>query len=469
MQLGVIGLSTMGGNLARNAARNGATVAVYNRTQERTDEFIKAYKTEGTFVPCRDYSYLIAALKPPRPILIMVKAGDAVDQVIAELVPLLSKGDILIDGGNSFYRDSERREKELTKKGIRFLGMGVSGGEEGALWGPSMMPGGDKSAYELLEPLLKKLAADDGSTELTTGGGKCVSYIGSGGAGHFVKMVHNGIEYGLMQLIAEAYHLLKSEGKVPNKEFAEIFGGWSKSGFLQSFLIEITAKIFRKKDDLTGLDLIDVILDEALQKGTGKWTTTAAMDYGVPIPTITAGVDARIISGWKEFRMEEGNFAPPALEEKTIDKTSLIEDVRFALELSFTAAYAQGLQLLSAASREEKWEIPMSEVARIWRGGCIIRSALLPLYQKLIEGDKEAGKTMLEYTGGEHQRAWRRVISLSALRGIPMPATSASLSYYDAYRTKRLPQNLIQAMRDFFGAHTYRRVDKPGTFHSDWQ
>ena len=463
MQLGVIGLSTMGGNLARNAARNGATVAVYNRTHERTDAFIKAHKSEGTFIPCKDYSYLIAALKAPRAILIMVKAGDAVDQVIAELVPLLSKGDILIDGGNSFYKETDRREKELAKKGIRFLGMGVSGGEEGALWGPSMMPGGDKSAYDLLEPLLLKLAADDGA------GGKCVSYIGSGGSGHFVKMVHNGIEYGLMQLIAEAYHMLKTEGKLTNAEFADLFGTWSKSGYLQSFLMEITAKIFQKKDDVTGQDLVDLILDEAAQKGTGKWTTTAAMDYGIPIPTITAGVDARIISSWKEFRMQEGNFAPPALEDKPTDKAALIEDVRFALELSFSAAYAQGLQLLSGADKEEKWKLPMAEVARIWRGGCIIRSALLPLYQKLIEGDKAAAKEMLSYTGGEHQRSWRRVVSLAALRGVPMPATSASLSYYDAYRTKHLPQNLIQAMRDFFGAHTYKRTDKDGTFHTQWE
>ena len=452
----------MGANLARNAARNGATVSIFNRTTEKTDAFMRDYSAEGTFVPSMTLKDFCASIPAPRAIILMVKAGDAVDAMIAELLPFLTEGDILIDAGNSHYRDSDRRLRECSEQGMHFIGMGVSGGEQGALLGPSMMPGGDVEAVQTLMPLFTKMAADDGT------GGKCVVPIGPGGAGHFVKMVHNGIEYGLMQLIAEAYHLLKIEGGCSNADLAKIFAQWNASGYLPSFLLEITVAIFAKKDDRTSNDLVDMILDKAGQKGTGKWKTDAAMHYGVPIPTITAGVDARIISSWKEFRMTDGNFAPPSLESAPFS-TSFIDDVRCALELSFTAAYAQGLQLMSVASGEEKWNLPMAEIARIWCGGCIIRSAMLRLYQGLISHDQKVRDAMMALTSGANQQAWRRVVARGALRGIPLPAMSASLSYYDAYRSRWLPQNLIQAQRDFFGSHTYERTDVPGMFHTEWK
>jgi 6-phosphogluconate dehydrogenase len=467
-QLGVVGLGTMGANLARNAVRNGATVAVFNRTAEKVEEFVKAHGTEGIFVPCNSFAKLCAALKPPRAILLMVKAGEAVDQVLTELIPLLSKGDILIDGGNSHYRDTEKRQNFLKKKGIHFLGMGVSGGEEGALRGPSMMPGGEKEAYTTIEPLLKKMAAEDGAQ------GKCVTYIGPDGSGHFVKMVHNGIEYALMQLIAEAYHLLKVEGKMRNADLAKTFAEWNEGDDLQSFLLEITAKIFQKKLSSTEAPLgpngeaylIDLIKDSAGQKGTGKWTTEAAFAYGVAVPTITAGVDARIMSSAKEFRVGQKKKIPVSLEKSTL--SSLPTAVRSALELSFINTYGQGFQLLSAASTEEKWSLNIPEVARIWRGGCIIRSAILPKYQEMFSGNQDVAKEVRERFSGERQLHWRQVVSLGAERGIPLPAMSASLSYFDSYRSDWLPQNLIQAQRDFFGAHGFERLDTPGMFYGEW-
>src|SRR3989344_8838011 len=449
--LGIIGLGTMGANLTRNAARNGATVAVFNRTPEKVEEFVKAYGKEGSFIPCNTLAKLCAALKGPRAILLMVKAGEAVDSLIGELTPLLSKGDILIDGGNSHYRDTERRQELLKKKGIHFLGMGVSGGEEGALKGPSMMPGGPKEAYATLEPLLMKMAADDGAK------GKCVTYIGPGGSGHFVKMVHNGIEYALMQLIAEAYHLLKVEGGKTNEELAEIFAEWNKGEDLQSFLMEITAKIFQKKEG--GNDLIALLNDAAGQKGTGKWTVDAALSYGVAIPTITAGVDARIVSSAKDFRVQRSKEVPVSIEQPSSKHEKLISRVRIALELSIINAYAQGFQLLIIASEQEKWNLNISEIARIWRGGCIIRSALLPTVQEMFKGDKKAALAVRERFAGERQLEWRKAVSLGVLRGIPLPAMSASLSYFDAYRLAWLPQNLIQAQRDFFGAHGFEWLD----------
>lgn len=460
MQLAVIGLGTMGANLARNAARNGAKVAIYNRTSEKTDEFMNQYSSEGSSVPCKTLEELVSALEPPRPILIMVKAGEAVDAVIESLTPLLSKGDILIDGGNSHYPDTERRANELEEKGIRFLGMGVSGGEEGALNGPSMMPGGDESAWKELEPLLTKMSADDGD------GGKCVSFIGTGGAGHFVKMVHNGIEYAIMQLIAESYDILKSEAGKSNEELAEIFASWNEGEDLNSFLMEITAKIFEKKDN--GNHLIDLIKNAAGQKGTGKWTTEAALALGSPTPTINAAVDARILSGDKYLRERGGEVLPESIEQPYTKPEKLTSRVRTALELSTICSYQQGFMLMEKASKEFGWNLNLSEIARIWRGGCIIRSAYLENLQKTYKEKKVSPEEIAKFEG-ERQLDWRRVIAIAQGRGIPVPAMSSALAYFDSIRKEKLPQNLIQAQRDFFGAHTFERVDKEGKFHADWE
>lgn len=463
MQLGVVGLGTMGANLARNAARNGAVVAIYNRTRERTDSFLKAHRSEGTFVPCKTYAYLVAALKAPRTILIMVQAGEAVDAVITELVPLLTKGDILIDGGNSHYRDTERRERDCKKRSIHLLGMGVSGGEKGALEGPSLMVGGSREAYDHLELLLKKIAADDGDGE------KCVTYIGPGGAGHFVKMVHNGVEYGLMQLLAETYHFLREIGKKANKECADLFGEWNTDAHLSSYLLEITANICRKKDRETGNDLLDVIKDTAGQKGTGQWVVEAALRYGTAIPTIAAALDARLISAQKELRLQRSHAFILSPTEKKRGEDDLVEDLRAAFLLATICTYAQGFDLLEHASREEKWNLHLGEVARIWRGGCIIRSALLKTFQEILAGKKETGFTLQAFFMGIAQEQWRTVVTLGMQSGIPLPAFSASLSYFDSFRTARLPANLTAAQRDFFGAHGYERIDKEGIFHTEWE
>jgi 6-phosphogluconate dehydrogenase len=465
MQLAVIGLSTMGSNLARNAARNGAKVAVFNRTTEKMEEFIKEHGQEGDFVACTTPEEVCAALTTPRAILVMVKAGQPVDDVIAEFLPFMEKGDIIIDGGNSYYVDSQRREKELAEQGMRFVGMGVSGGEEGALHGPSMMPGGDKSAYKEIEPLLVKMAADDGN------GGKCVSYIGSGGAGHFVKMVHNGIEYGDMQLIAEIYHVLRYICGLENAQQADLFDVWNEGDDLHSFLMEITAQIFRKKDDLTANDLLDMIVDKAGSKGTGKWTSQNALDLGVMIPTITAAVDARAMSAHKEERVAaakkiesyELKVKTPALEK---------ESVRHALYLSKICSYAQGMALLRAASKEHGWDLPMQEICRIWKGGCIIRSTLLGTFERAYSVTPDLPNLLLDPTiladFQKNHQEWRSVIASGIEAGVPLPALSASVAYFDGYFTERLPQNLTQAQRDFFGAHTYQRTDREGTFHTDW-
>lgn len=461
--IGLIGLGTMGANLARNAARNGARVSVYNRTPEKTDAFMTAHGSEGEFVACKTIEELTASMQSPRAIILMVKAGDAVDDMIGQLLPHLFQGDILIDAGNSHQTDTDKRVKGLAEKGIRFVGMGVSGGEEGALKGPSMMPGGDKAAYDLLEPLLMKMAADDGA------GGKCVTYLGEGGSGHFVKTVHNGIEYGVMQLIAESYDLLKRLGGFSNAELAQTFDMWNKSPELQGFLMEITAKIFTVKDPDTGNDLIDMIKDAAGQKGTGKWTTESAFNYGVSVPTITAGVDARIMSSAKEFRVMQAKATPLQVDDIPVDRAELIEDVRSALELSMLNVYAQGLQLISEASKAEGWNLNVSEICRIWRGGCIIRSAMTEWYQHAFAGDREAGLALRARFEKERQVQWRHTVALGALRGIPLPAMSSALWYYDSYRTEKLPQNLIQAQRDFFGAHEFQRIDKnEGNFHAQW-
>ncbi|NOS66812.1 MAG: NADP-dependent phosphogluconate dehydrogenase [Candidatus Peribacteraceae bacterium] len=463
MQLGVIGLGTMGANLARNAARNGARVVLFNRTTEKTQEFIEKFKAEGEFVPTESLRQFVSEMTSPRAILLMVKAGDAVDAVIEELLPMLTKGDILIDAGNSHFNHTERREARLKKMGIHFVGMGVSGGEEGALLGPSMMPGGDPDALKTIMPLLMKMAAPDGAK------GKCVTHIGPGGAGHFVKMVHNGIEYGIMQLIAESYDLLKTAGKMKNADLAKLFTEWSTSDDLGSFLMEITAQIFKKKDPDTKKDLIDVIADVAGQKGTGKWTTETAMDLGIAIPTINAAVDARILSGEVEHRARRMKELPESLPKTAkIPTAELISMVRSALELSIICTYAQGFELMAKMSGDKKWNLDLAEVARIWRGGCIIRSHFLTILQPAQTGNVAAEKAVLKRMEGKRQSEWREMIGQAVSTGVPVPAMSASLWFYDTLRRERLPQNLIQAQRDYFGAHTYQRVDKKGAFHTDW-
>lgn len=460
-QLGVIGLSTMGANLARNAARNGATVVLFNRTRQRTDLFMQAHASEGKFVPTETLEQFVKALKGPRAILLMVKA-DGVDAVVEELAPLLSKGDVIIDGGNSHYRETKRREKKVAAKSLKYVGMGVSGGEEGALNGPSMMPGGDDEALKTLLPLLQKMAAKDGA------GGACVAHMGPEGAGHFVKMVHNGIEYAVMQLIAEAYHLLSYVGKMTNEQMADQFAAWNAEGNLASFLVEITVRALREKDPETGEHLIDSIKDISGQKGTGRWTVEAGFEYAVSVPSITAAVDARIVSGGKDFRVEQAR-RDKLYGDETYRLDGFVDAVKTALELSVINAYAQGFQLLAAASAAEGWSLNMSEICRIWRGGCIIRSALLPQYQAIFAGDAAAAEGIRDRFGRDEQLQWRHVVAMGPLYAIPLPAMAASLSYYDAYRTARLPQNLIAAQRDIFGAHGYERLDKEGSFHTEWQ
>ncbi len=462
MQLGVIGLGTMGANLARNAARNGVRVFLFNRTTEKTTEFMQKFGEEGKFVPTETLRQMVSEMSSPRAILLMVKAGDPVDAVMEELLPMLEKGDILIDAGNSHEGDTERRAQRLKKLGMHFVGMGVSGGEEGALMGPSMMPGGDKAAVEILLPMFRKMAAKVGS-------GSCVAYMGPDGAGHFVKMVHNGIEYGIMQLIAESYDLLRTLGRFSNKELAGVYREWSTSDDLGSFLMEITAKIFTVKDPDTGKDLIDLIADAAGQKGTGKWTTETAMNLGISVPTINAAVDARILSGEVEHRSRRSKEFPeshapvPAMSKKTVAET-----VRSALALSIICSYAEGFELMAKMSSEKKWNLDLAEIARIWRGGCIIRSRFLEILERAQAGDGTAKKAVLKKLGGKDQLRWRQAVMWGIAKGVPLPATTSSLWFYDALRRERLPQNLIQAQRDFFGAHTYHRTDKPGVFHTEW-
>ena len=467
MQLGVIGLGTMGANLARNAARNGATVAVYNRTKEKMEEFMKTHGKEGRFIPCTTLTDILKAIKPPRAILIMVKAGESVDEVIHDLLSL-QPNDILIDGGNSHYKDTERRQRELTKKGIHFLGMGVSGGERGALLGPSLMPGGSKEAYDHLEPLLQKMAAPlDYARDDTQQHQKCVTYIGPGGSGHFVKTVHNGIEYGLMQLIAEAYHLLRDIGKKSNAESAKIFAEWNTDPHLSSYLLEITGKILRKRDLETKQNLIDNIKDIASQKGTGKWVVEAALRYGVAIPTIGAALDARIISNQKELRVRRSHEIPFTANIRKGE--DLTEDLRIALLLATICTYAQGFDLLERASAEERLNLRPTALARIWRGGGIIRSVLLKAFQDICAGKNDEKIRLGAAFSETAQKRWRAVVAVGAQHGIPLPTFGASLSYFDALRTAHLPANLTAAQRDFFGAHGYERIDTPGIFHTKWE
>jgi 6-phosphogluconate dehydrogenase len=462
---GVIGLAVMGENLALNVERNGFPISVYNRSREKTDAFM-ATRAQGKNVKAAyTLAEFVSSLAQPRRILVMVKAGAPVDAVIQELKPLLAPGDTIIDGGNSLFDDTARRTAELENTGLTFIGMGVSGGEEGALNGPSMMPGGTKAAYDNLEPILVKIAAqvDDGP---------CVAYMGPGGAGHYVKMVHNGIEYGDMQLIAEAYDLLKNVLGLDHKELHQVFSDWNKTAELNSFLIEITADIFKYIDKDTNQPLVELIMDAAGQKGTGRWTVQSALELGVPIPTIIAAVNGRIMSSYKAERVAASAILTGPTEKFTGDKATFINQVRDALYCSKICSYAQGMALLSAASSAEKYDLKLGEIARIWKGGCIIRAGFLDSIKKAFDENPNLANLLLapefKQTILDRQTAWREVLIQAARLGIAVPAFSASLDYFDSYRRASLPQNLTQAQRDYFGAHTYERTDKSGSFHTEW-
>lgn len=465
---GVIGLAVMGENLALNVESRGFPIAVYNRTASKTKEFMETRAVGKDVKAAYSLEEFVQILERPRKILVMVKAGPPVDAVIEQLKPLLEEGDMIIDGGNSLYEDTERRTRDLestTKLG--FVGMGVSGGEEGALHGPSLMPGGTEFAYRELEPILIKIAAqvDDGP---------CVTYVGAGGAGHYVKMVHNGIEYGDMQLIAEAYDVLKNGLGLSNQQLQETFAEWNRTDELNSYLIEITADIFKCVDPETGHHLIDLILDSAGQKGTGRWTVLSSLELGVPIPTIYAAVNARVMSAYKDERVAAAKELPGPGETYPGDAALFVDKVRDALYCSKMCSYAQGMALIAKASQEFNYNISLPESARIWKGGCIIRAGFLDKIRKAFAENPGLPNLLLapEFKQSilDRQEAWREVLVLANKLGIPVPAFSSSLDYFDSYRRANLPQNLTQAQRDYFGAHTYERTDKPRGefFHTEW-
>ncbi len=462
--IGLTGLAVMGQNLVLNMERNGFTVAVHNRTTKTMQDFVAAHP-EKKLVGCVTMEEFVAALKRPRKMMIMVKAGPPVDAVIQQLVPLLEPGDLIIDGGNSYFMDTERRSKELEARGLRFIGTGVSGGEEGALWGPSIMPGGQREAYDMVKNIFVAISAK-------AEGEPCVTYIGPRGAGHYVKTVHNGIEYGDMQLIAEAYDVLHRALNLSARELHDIFAEWNR-GELQSYLIEITADIFTKMDPDTGKPLVDMILDEAQQKGTGRWTSQNAFDLGVAIPTINAAVESRIISAYKAERTEASKVLSGPTSSFTGDRDRLVHAVRDALYMAKICSYAQGMALLRSASREYGYDLKLGALAAIWRGGCIIRAQFLNRITDAFRRNPDLPNLLLDESFRadveRRQEALRYVIQTAVNLGIPSLAMSSALSYFDAYRTNRLPANLTQAQRDYFGAHTYQRVDKPGVFHTEWQ
>ncbi|NTV37082.1 MAG: NADP-dependent phosphogluconate dehydrogenase [Anaerolineaceae bacterium] len=464
-KIGIVGLGVMGHSLALNMERNGFPVAGYDLDSAKTKAFLEGPAAGKKIIAVDSPQALMAALEKPRRILLMVPAGAPVDSAIAHLKAYMEPGDILIDGGNSFFLDTERRNMELEKEGLNFFGTGVSGGEEGALWGPAIMPGGQFAAWQALAPIFTAIAAkaEDGQS--------CVAYMGPRGAGHYVKMVHNGIEYGDMQLIAEIYDILHRGAGLSAKELSDLFAEWNRQE-LKSYLVEITADILKKSDPESGLPLVDMILDEAQQKGTGKWTSQNALDLGAPIPTINAAVESRILSGLKTQRAHASKLINGPDVKFTGDRQRLIDAARQALYASKITSYAQGLGMLKIASDEYKYDLNLSEIARIWRAGCIIRASLLndimsayqrnPALVNLLLDD--AFRTSVE----ERQDAWRFIVQTAVGLGIPALALSASLAYFDAYRSERLPANLTQAQRDYFGAQTYRRIDREGSFHTDW-
>lgn len=472
--IGVTGLAVMGANLARNLARNGYTVALHNRSVARTDALINSYSSEGTFVRTETLAELVESLERPRRVLIMVKAGGPVDAVIDELVPLLDEGDIVIDAGNSFYEETRRREEALRQKGLHFVGVGVSGGEEGALNGPSIMPGGSEESYQSLGPMLEKISAD-------YHGEPCCAWVGTDGAGHYVKMVHNGIEYADMQVIGEAYDLMRSVAGLEPAAQAGVFREWNTTD-LASYLIEITSEVLDQEDELTGRPLVDVIVDAAGQKGTGRWTAISGLEVGSPVSTIAESVFARSISSQTELReltratFTDGISATEPAEElygSGDGQQEFVEDVRKALYASKLVSYAQGFDMLTAAGDEYGWSLDMRTIASLWRAGCIIRADLLDTIMKAYEEADEQPRNLLlapEFTEAINEclPSWRRVVAAAATYGVPAPVFSSSLAYYDSLRRDRLPASLTQGLRDYFGAHTYQRVDKDGTFHTRW-
>ncbi|WP_375496662.1 NADP-dependent phosphogluconate dehydrogenase [uncultured Jatrophihabitans sp.] len=463
--IGVTGLAVMGRNLARNLARHGHAVALHNRSDERTRSLVELHGDEGTFVPSESMAGFVASLTSPRAIIIMVKAGGPTDAVINELAPLLDEGDIIVDCGNAHYADTLRREQQLTQQGIHFVGCGVSGGEEGALLGPSIMPGGSEHSYAKLGPIFTSIAAQVDDTP-------CCVHVGPGAAGHFVKMVHNGIEYADMQLIAEAYDLLRAGLGASPAEIAGIFRSWNE-GDLESFLIEITADVLAQADDETGQPFIDIVVDQAEQKGTGRWTVQSALDLGVPITGIAEATFARALSGHAEQRgPAQQAFGSEISDLGITDRDAFIEDVRLALYASKVVAYAQGFDQIKAGSSEYGWDVDPGAMATIWRGGCIIRARFLNRIRDAYADDPELPTLLVAPYFVEAVRsgvdAWRRVVVQAAQAGIPIPAFASSLSYYDGLRRDRLPAALIQGLRDNFGAHTYKRVDRDGSFHVEW-
>ena len=463
--IGVVGLGVMGSNLALNMERHGFRVAGYDLDAVKAQAFATGVAAGKNVELAESPAGLMAILQKPRRILLMVPAGKAVDSAIAHLEGHLQTADILIDGGNSFFLDTERRSAALAAKGLNYVGTGVSGGEQGALWGPSIMPGGQVEAWEALAPILRAIAAK------AEDGAPCVEYMGPGGAGHFVKMVHNGIEYGDMQLIAESYDLLSRGLCLTAKELSEVFSQWNQ-GELKSYLIEITAAVLAAVDSDTGRPLVDVILDEAQQKGTGKWMSQNALDVGAAIPTINAAVESRIISAMKAERVSASRVLRGPAPRYSGDRQRLIDAVRDALYASKITSYAQGLGLLRVASAEYKYDLKPGSIARIWRAGCIIRASLLGDIMSAFERNPALGNLLVDPAFSDavdrRQASWRFVVQTAVGLGIPTLALSSSLAYFDAYRSERLPANLTQAQRDYFGAHTYRRVDKPGVFHTEW-
>jgi len=465
--IGLIGLAVMGENLVLNMERNGFTVAVFNRHTEKVDNFINGRGKGKNFIGCHSIEELCANLAAPRKIMLMVKAGKPVDELAAQLLPYLDKGDIIIDGGNSFFPDTIRRTKELAEKGIRFIGTGVSGGEEGALKGPSIMPGGNPEAWPYVKPIFQAISAK------VAGGVPCCQWVGDNGAGHYVKMVHNGIEYGDMQMICEAYWIMKQVLGLSAEELHEVFAEWNK-GELNSYLIEITSEIFTKKDPETGKPVVDIILDTAGQKGTGKWTSQSALDLGAPAPTVAEAVFARCLSAVKEERVAASKVIGGGVTPYNGDKKAFIEMVRQALYASKICSYAQGYQLLRLAAKEYNWDLHYGEIALLWRGGCIIRATFLEKIKEAFDKNPALDNLLLDdfFRGeiGKCLNAWRQVVAQAVLSGVPVPAFSSALCYYDGYRSACLPANLLQAQRDYFGAHTYERIDKKRgeIFHTEW-
>ncbi|MFE2076312.1 NADP-dependent phosphogluconate dehydrogenase [Streptomyces misionensis] len=465
-QIGVTGLAVMGRNLARNFARNGYTVAVHNRTVARTRELVERFGDEGDFVAAETAEEFVAALERPRRLVIMVKAGDPTDAVIKEFAPLLEPGDMIIDGGNAHFADTRRRERELREQGIHFVGTGISGGEEGALHGPSIMPGGSKESYASLGPMLEKISAK------SKDGAPCVTHVGPDGAGHFVKMVHNGIEYADMQLIGEAYQLLRDVAGYSPAQIADIFRTWN-TGRLDSYLIEITAEVLSHVDEATGKPFVDVVTDQAEQKGTGRWTVQIALDLGVPVSGIAEAVFARSLSGHAALREASRHLAGPRPSTLSEQEAAAFADrVEQALYASKIVSYTQGFHEIAAGSEEYGWNIDQGAVAAIWRAGCIIRAAFLDRIRAAYDGRPDLPSLLSDETFAREiaaaQDDWREVLATAVRQGVPTPGFAAALSYYDGLRAPRLPAALTQGQRDFFGAHTYRRVDREGAFHTLW-